>query len=115
MNVVKIEKFNTNNGWGFGGGIGTKTIYDNGLIHVKGKAYYRHLGTSKYQKYEYRVNMNDPYFDIDIEGVKNDNLYIFNRGEQYRAYFGGPENLEAITKRANEFLEGCELTKTIQL
>lgn len=28
MNVVKTEKYNTNNGWGFGGGIGVKTIYE---------------------------------------------------------------------------------------
>lgn len=39
--------FNTNNGWGFGGGVGTSYIKDGVEIRI-GKAYYRHLPSHKF-------------------------------------------------------------------
>ena len=45
LTLIKKEKFNTNNAWGFGGGYGTETTYTNGLVQRKGKACFRHTGT----------------------------------------------------------------------
>lgn len=50
MKVVKTEKYNTTNNWGFGGGVGVETTYDNGLSTRKGKAYFRHLAPESYFK-----------------------------------------------------------------
>lgn len=41
------ESYNTNNDWGFGGGIGTMYKFKNGFIK-KGTAYYRHAPSEKY-------------------------------------------------------------------
>jgi hypothetical protein len=46
--VVTETDFNTNNGWGFGGGIGTEFVYASGAKVRKGCAYYRHTGTSPF-------------------------------------------------------------------
>ena len=32
MNEISRTNFNTNNAWGFGGGIGTEITYDNGIV-----------------------------------------------------------------------------------
>ena len=48
--VVKQEKFNTNNSWGFGGGVYTRTTYSNGLVIDKGKLCYRHLPPSPFTR-----------------------------------------------------------------
>ena len=45
MKVVKTETFNTNNAWGFGGSIGRREYYDNGIITITGTGYTRHSGT----------------------------------------------------------------------
>lgn len=48
---VEVQEFNTNNGWGFGGGIGKKYLYPNGYSIRKGRAYYRHLPSHAYTTY----------------------------------------------------------------
>jgi hypothetical protein len=45
------SKFNTNNAWGFGGGIGVRTDYKSGAYSKKGKAYYRHMPPTKFETY----------------------------------------------------------------
>ena len=41
------KEYNTNNGWGFGGGIGIR--WEKGNIRLKlGTAYYRHLPSAQY-------------------------------------------------------------------
>ncbi len=42
------EEFNTNNAWGFGGGIGTKYTLPNGTYVKIGTGYFRHLPPVKY-------------------------------------------------------------------
>ena len=42
MKLISNEKINTNNAWGFGGWMGTRKEYDNGLIIDEGKFCYRH-------------------------------------------------------------------------
>jgi hypothetical protein len=41
--VIRVEDFNTCNGWGFGGGVGKEFTYKSGSTVRAGKAYYRHL------------------------------------------------------------------------
>lgn len=40
---VKVEPYNSNNAWGFGGMVGERMTYPNGAIIVAGKACYRHM------------------------------------------------------------------------
>jgi len=42
MKPIKTEPFNTNNGWGFGGGQGVQHTYANGVYVRIGRAGYRH-------------------------------------------------------------------------
>ena len=49
--IIKQEKFNTNNGWGFGGAIGTITTYSDGCSKREGRVYFRHLPSQKFVKY----------------------------------------------------------------
>jgi hypothetical protein len=56
VEVLSVEKYNTNNDWGFGGGIGTRTTYmlPDGmgtLFHKKGTACFRHLPPERYESY----------------------------------------------------------------
>lgn len=53
MKEVKKEQINTNNAWGFGGAIYTRTHYDNGLFFDSGKCFYRHLKPTKLSRWGY--------------------------------------------------------------
>jgi hypothetical protein len=55
MKIISETKHNTNNGWGFGGWIGTLTEYDNGVIVRKGRACHRHTGTSSANAVSVRI------------------------------------------------------------
>ena len=46
-----VKKFNTNNAWGFGGGIGTHTTFENGYSIRKGTAHFRHLKSERFCHY----------------------------------------------------------------
>jgi len=48
---VEVIPFNTNNDWGFGGGIGKVYVYPNGYTMRKGRAYYRHLPSHSFTYY----------------------------------------------------------------
>lgn len=51
-------EFNTCNGWGFGGGVGTEFSSENGQVRVRiGTAHYRHLPSS-------------PYCAVYVQGVR---------------------------------------------
>jgi hypothetical protein len=52
--LIRIENFNTNNGWGFGGVSGNRYYYDNGICIIKGSRSYRHTGGSGYSKVTYQ-------------------------------------------------------------
>ena len=51
MNIKSTTNFNTNNAWGFGGAIGTETVYANGYKIKTGRYCYRHTGTSSFVNY----------------------------------------------------------------
>ena len=46
--IVDLEEFNSNNAWGFGGSIGTRTTYSNGYYRRKGRSCFRHSGTTPF-------------------------------------------------------------------
>jgi len=46
--AIKTETFDTNNGWGFGGGIGKSYTLPNGIEIRKGKACHRHHPPTPY-------------------------------------------------------------------
>jgi len=46
--AVKTTDFNTNNAWGFGGGFGKEYTFANGVTIRKGKACFRHTGTTPF-------------------------------------------------------------------
>jgi len=58
--IVSKEPFNTNNAWGFGGGIGTVTTYSNGYRMRKGTAMFRHLPNESFCRYFNGVNEIGP-------------------------------------------------------
>lgn len=58
MNIVRTQKVNTNNAWGFGGKVGTYTFYDNGIYSFVGRNSHRHSGTS---------SANAVYVQIEVE------------------------------------------------
>ena len=49
--IISKEDFNTNNAWGFGGGIGVQTNYKSGAYSKKGKACYRHMPSTTFETY----------------------------------------------------------------
>lgn len=109
MKEVKREKFNTNNAWGFGGGIGEEITYDNGLINRKGTAYYRHMSPSKFDRWQ--VNVGDkeyPDFTVEIDGKKSNKVFVYKSGDNYRAYW-------SEKKKPFEYYDVFELVKTIEI
>lgn len=74
MQIIRTEKYNSNNAWGFGGRSGIYYYYDNGLRKFVGKYYYRHIGTSSANGWE--VLAPDDYY-INIIGAISDNVYLF--------------------------------------
>jgi hypothetical protein len=98
MQVISTEKYNTNNAWGFGGGIGVKTTFDNGVTHKKGKAYFRHLPPESYQRWDVGdLDPEYPEFTIRVDGKKSDKIYVYRSnggcGDDYRAYFTEQKDL----------------------
>lgn len=90
MQVIKTEKVNSNNGWGFGGWIGTRTYYDNGIILEKGKVYYRHAPPNAFTSIKVAVNED---FNVWVEGCKGKlptkDVYIYNCADrEYLAILG---------------------------
>ena len=51
LQPISSVEFNTNNAWGFGGGIGYESIYSNGSVSRYGTAYFRHLPSEKFERF----------------------------------------------------------------
>jgi hypothetical protein len=56
MKLIKTEKVNTCNGWGFGGWAGKAETYDNGMVFESGKQYYRHSKPSTFKRWLFPYN-----------------------------------------------------------
>lgn len=85
MKLLKTEKINTTNGWGFGGVIGTIKTYDNGVTLKEGRAYYRHSIPTNVKQYKVEVEKN---FSIDIDGGINSTtkeIRVFKSSSNYYA------------------------------
>jgi hypothetical protein len=50
---VRIEKFNSNNSWGFGGAIGKRYHLSDKLFICEATAYYRHLPSNEFSTFTY--------------------------------------------------------------
>lgn len=50
--AIKVEKYNTNNSWGFGGAVGKRYIFKDGTSLVKASACYRHLPSKPFARFE---------------------------------------------------------------
>lgn len=61
MKATRKEKINTNNAWGFGGGIYTRTHYDHNIWHDKGKSFFRHLPPSQIDRWGISVDGEGEY------------------------------------------------------
>ena len=67
MKLIKTEKVNTCNAWGFGGWIGLIKTYDNGLILREGKNYFRHAKPEGFTKFSIEYDGRE----ITFSNVKN--------------------------------------------
>ena len=59
--VISVTEFNTNNAWGFGGGVGKEYAYKSGAKVRTGRAYYRHTGSTPF--YVIRDRDGNPIYD----------------------------------------------------
>ena len=102
MKVISTEKFNTNNGWGFGGGVGTETVYDNNVVNRKGKAYYRHLPSSNFDNWYIRVKRD---FDLSLpkKPVSGDTVMVFRNAQTHHQVV-----LAANKEVTKERIEECK-------
>lgn len=67
---TKIESYNTNNAWGFGGGSGLQYTFNNMLYAKIGSASYRHSPSTKYITL-YKLNPEKTGYDRIFD--ENDN------------------------------------------
>ena len=95
MIETSTRKVNTNNGWGFGGFIGTITEYDNGIVWEKGKNCYRHSGTSPRNHFMVHVD-EDFYITIQTNTLPTSDVYIYVNNESYRAVIGEATDLDVL-------------------
>jgi hypothetical protein len=76
MKIVKRENYNTTNAWGFGGVIGERILYDNGIVHERGREYYRHSKPLSYSKLLYSFGEELPIVNCsDIKKIIGKSLY----------------------------------------
>ncbi len=117
MREVRTIKVDTTNGWGFGGWVGDQIIYDNGLIHNKGRSYFRHLPSETHDRW-YVMPLADSDFSIQIDGnfknAKEVNIYRGKQGTEYEnSYRAGFDS--AKPKHTPEFEKWFEHFRTITL
>lgn len=96
MNKVSETKFDTNNAWGFGGGIGTETVYDNGLVNRKGKAYFRHTPSQSYDNWY--VQTDEDWHELNKKPKPGDIIFKVTRA-------GTGSDLYIIAKTPEEAME----------
>lgn len=91
MKIVKRENYNTNNAWGFGGAVGERVEYDNGIGHLRGRSYYRHSPSSPYSRLFVILDGED--YNIancdDIKKIVGKSLYKISSENSTVAMVGG--------------------------
>jgi hypothetical protein len=70
---ARVEKFNSNNGWGFGGAIGERYHLKNITVTIA-TACYRHTGTTPF----IRVDHNGKYGVIDTDRSAKHLANVYN-------------------------------------
>lgn len=103
MKAIKKERFNTNNAWGFGGGIGTETTFDNGIVNRKGKAYYRHSPSVSFD--QWFIQLEDDRYKLNKKPKEGDTIFKVTKEEHGSdQYVIAPSPDEAM-KIAYEFFK----------
>jgi hypothetical protein len=107
MQVIRTEKVNTNNAWGFGGFIGTYTYYDNGIVIKKGRLFYRHLPPSSQTTVSvaiddvFHVSVVNPvskYVITNLKGVDTITLLKYET-----RYYAVADDVEAVVINGEEY------------
>lgn len=114
MKIISAEKFNTNNGWGFGGGIGTETVYDNDLVNRKGTAHFRHIKSESFDRWFIIVEKG---FNLSLpkKPKSGDTIMVFcNVADHHQVVVA---NTADITKKQQEECKatGYKLIKEVVL
>lgn len=118
MNIVNEYKFNTNNAWGFGGGIGTDTTYDNGLRNRKGRACFRHLPAQSFNRWfvviheNFNIEISTGVFTKHISSQPKGDVYVYCDNNSYRALVGECKDFKKLFGYTPE---NAKLFKIIQL
>lgn len=114
MKIIRTENFNTNNAWGFGGKVGKRTYYDNGICVEQSRYCHRHSGTSNGNcvwvnvAEDFSVKLRTKKMN-EVHGLKGiETITIFQHEESYRAIAG---DVETFTQYGEEFIK----IKTIKL
>jgi len=116
MNILRKEKINTCNGWGFGGQTGTFTYYDNGIVYFEGRNHHRHTGTSRADQWYVIIKetqFEEPFeFNLGINGnFKGAScVKVFRNGTHYHATFRDIQSFEQFGD-TYELIESIKLTK----
>lgn len=69
-----VEKFNSNNGWGFGGAYGERYHLKNNIVITIATACYRHMGTTPF----IRVDHNGKHGVIDLKQTQTAFAKVYN-------------------------------------
>ena len=72
---ARVEKFNTNNGWGFGGAYGERYHLKNNIVVTIATACFRHTGTTPFIRVDH--NGRHGVIDTDRSSTRLANVYNF--------------------------------------
>lgn len=114
MNLIKKEKYNSNNGWGFGGEIGYYYYYDNDIREFKGKSCYRHMDKSPANW----IQVLGPDGYTEILGTKSDTCYLYEiitTGEDEYTYYNASYQKDYFEYKKESNPTSITLIKTISL
>lgn len=121
MEKIGKQEFNTNNSWGFGGGIYTRTFYDNGVAIDKGYAYYRHLKRSPFKRLLVKDGMvwwEVEYFNETPSSLIKKKYKIFKlEHDEYVFYVlvKSEAELDKWEERRRHFFPEMVLVKTVMV
>jgi hypothetical protein len=113
MKTIKIEYTNTNNAWGFGGAIFLRTHYDNGLLHDKGRACFRHLSPEWLDRW--LVGTEDGF--LTLKGFKpNKGLWVvvFSLQDEQGSVYYHAEVIDPKKTEITELVADLPRHKTIE-
>lgn len=125
MEKIGKQEFNTNNSWGFGGAIYTRTFYNNDVAIDNGYSYYRHLKRSPFRRLLVKDGMvwcevNKPmdYFNETPSSLIKKKYKIFKlEHDEYVFYVlvKSEAELDKWEERRRHFFPEMVLVKTVMV